>query len=517
MAFPVLHFMWERPRDFVEGREFMNSSSKSAARKYLNHLACALQVVLEFPYDYDYFHTLPGCETLSEQVNFQLNSAIALGEDDLFLKLEELTAQINILETRERFWLAREIAIWLDHHMTYEPTLDQHCYSVNSILPISTEPITIIGSLNNNDEETGICIAPYFRATDLHSRFNVDVLHRSFNRDVLFSANRELSNCRFYPKKKDTAITHCICSSQQFGSSHPGIFRVGFIPITDIPDLLTFNETVVDKDGGPAKERIFGEPRNPQIIETRLRNTLKAIAEMDLDLDLVYCPEMLGTKNMYEIDEDGILPYIDAIANECSSYNGILPRIIVLPSHTQDGNNICYITNGEGLYLGSQKKHKSYVDRREHYREALQEKNITQVSVIHIPGKERIVIMLCADFLETDPESDIHRIVFKHLNPSLVIVPSYTMGEEDFVSALPSIRQYGSSGIWGTCCGSLKTTKPYIGAASIIGTKAIPKMGNACRCGNACGKNDVCLFYIDLPLDVYMGQEEELQFHHITA
>lgn len=117
--------------------------------------------------------------------------------------------------------------------------------------------------------------------------------------------------------------------------------------------------------------------------------------------------------------------------------------------------------------------------------------------MIHIPGVHRIAVVICAEF---QPLRDhMAGVLCGSLGATLILVPSYSKGEQDFINSLSTLSDYGVSVVWGNCCGAARTPQ-VTGGCSIAGIDGIQRFGTQCRCGRSCEGTRACLYLTRLPL-----------------
>lgn len=488
-------------------------SSKSTEKEYLNYMARAIRVVTEFPAQYKEMQALADIERITQETFDKLKAAFVNGEKGFFDSLSELVDRIEDTTFSERFMIARAIAIWLDDHMTYEPEDEVLTFSIAMIVPFTTDELVYLNSLNDNVKATGICIMPYLEATECYGVNDNDEETKRITsphmHEVLWEMNDDLKRCRYRIANEGIIVEHIIMSWHARESVNSHFFRVAFSPLTRESELLDWTIENDVRPYGQVQKRRYNEPKNSDMLEKRLKSVIKFASESGLKCDLLFGPEMLGTNKMYQDDGSYVLKTLEE--NGCDPDD--VPKLIILPSRTNQGRNYCYIFNNYGEKLGEQYKMFPYRSKKEHYEEALDNHGEIRYFVIHIPRHARIVIMICKDFLEDDPH--LHELIYKQINPTLIIVPSYTIGETDFIESIQSGKKYGTSVVWGTCCGAPRASEAYIGAASIIRMDNISKMSDACTCGRKCDESKACIFYIDIPIKIREREKKNVEFKHL--
>ena len=148
--------------------------------------------------------------------------------------------------------------------------------------------------------------------------------------------------------------------------------------------------------------------------------------------------------------------------------------------------------------------------------------------------------MICAQFLAEDKQNNAE-ILFRCLGVDLLLVPSYSRGERDFVNKLGRFQEYGVSVVWGDSCNAVRETvcregefsddkeciyadscpdkdicvegkkrKLIVGAVFIAGTGDLFSLGKKAisHCGFRCALKYSCIFTIDFPLMITWDKPE---------
>lgn len=98
------------------------------------------------------------------------------------------------------------------------------------------------------------------------------------------------------------------------------------------------------------------------------------------------------------------------------------------------------------------------------------------------------------------------------IGATLILVPSYSNGERDFIDSLSTLKPYGTSVIWGNCCGAVCDDSPQmhtqrtIGGCSYAGIDCPNRFGTIANCNFHCGASSVCLFVVNIPTAVSQGK-----------
>lgn len=130
--------------------------------------------------------------------------------------------------------------------------------------------------------------------------------------------------------------------------------------------------------------------------------------------------------------------------------------------------------------------------------------------MIHMKNQQRIAIAICAEFI-ANPERITH-FLCEQLCATLLLVPSYSNGERDFIDSLSTLKPYGTSVIWGNCCGAVHDDKPHahmqrtVGGCSYAGIDCPNRFGTMAKCNFHCGTSSVCFFVVNIPTAVSQGK-----------
>lgn len=173
------------------------------------------------------------------------------------------------------------------------------------------------------------------------------------------------------------------------------------------------------------------------------------------------------------------------------------PFLTILPSFWHDGVNSVTVIDRFGRIIGRQKKRKRFYYRSQRCVEALQESDPNELLIIHVTGLHRIAITICADFLMME-EQQLKELLCAELGVTMLVVPSYSQGEQDFMNGLLSLARFGTTVIWGDCCGAVKPSR-IIGSCGVAGTDIPLKFGRYCKCGFSCKGRQSCVFLAKIP------------------
>ena len=480
-------------------------------QEYINIMACLLKSLLDVPdFKLSLLRVSTSYEEISNSIRTRFQTIYSQKASDLLNTIHELLDEMHNAPDNEQLCYAVSLCLCMDQMICYaDDTEGQEIVwtggriYLQSIVPFKSEktPI-IIKTLNQNYAETGVCIAPKFPVSKAHVPCGTDIIERDLSsRSALFGINRDLRNIMYYPWREDGYhVVHIILPERSRGGQVlPQETRIIFSPLTDCTDLLVLQKvSPFDMEGiqctGLALEKIS----NAQYVENRFTDNWKFACEQEPDI--FFAPEMLSTEQMVRIEYGGS-SFLKPLLKEVTLKGLRPPRITILPTHWSNGINRLLIFDETGRLLGAQCKCFPYIDQKNDLVEALLPQKSADVLLIHMKNQQRIAVVICAEFLASSHYVD--DFLCRQLGATLILIPSYSSGERDFVEMLPALKPYGTSAIWGNCCGAVKNQeKRIIGACSYAGIDMPRRFGSICKCGFNCGTLKKCLFQVDIPTDV---------------
>ena len=472
-------------------------------KKYINILANALCIVEKCGEIIGEIDAASNYSKYSQYIKDKLDSILVWDDKQFLDDLNHILEEIEASDGEEKVIYAVEFSKWLDFHITYmkkETDLkngNRQYVSLCHIVNTENNKIVRIGALNSNYNETKIWINPKFQVCHPYVMRDGNREERDIsNRDIFEGINGSLNNCCYFVFDNKNYVSNVIIPSDVL-CNEKKFLRIGFSPISDRKDIL--NTAYIDwTRKGIQQQGIAMRPiLCPESIQRRFCEDFKSAS--DREVDILFAPEMLGVEAM-ELVRGTKNEMIYKLSIERQQQFLPVPSIIVLPSYWFEYSNTATIIDGEGEVLGKQEKHIPYMNKKKHYIEALQEKDKWNTVLIHIPQKLRMAIIICAEFLSGKSEG-IFDLLCGSLCASLIIVPSYSSGEADFINALASLKMYGTTVVWGNCCGAIQPDEKAIGGCGIAGTQLTDVFGRFCKCGNSCANVDSCIFILDIPLD----------------
>lgn len=474
-------------------------STKLEISCYMDFLARAICVVERVFDSYNELYVCPNYDDIIEDVRDKLEMVWRQGLRNFFQYLNSLLCQIAKAESPQIGVRAAGICLWLDSHICYVSSADKAMFSLAKLFPLRLNHPVFVEALNKNYEETGIQISPRYKTVQLYDEITGKGRPLA-NRDAFAGMNGCFSNICYSHWKKPYIVQNVVIPPGRLSNDkqHPQL-KIAFCPMSSQNDDLIYKPVQMNWNRK--------EQSGIEVVGLKYEKALAKRLQQDWvvsckeEADIVFFPEMLGTSKLYKYSENCSNAlcelYKKAIKEEQDT-----PILTVLPSFWKDGVNAAMVLYQDGSVLGKQNKWTPFYDVKNRRLEALKEQMPRRLLLIHIPGIHRIAVMLCADFLDfQNTSSSARRIICEELGVSLLIVPSYSQGERDFVNLLSSLKSYGTTVIWGDCCGATIAPR-IIGGCSIAGIDAIERFGSYCLCENTCEKDTACIFLTKIPLKI---------------
>lgn len=473
----------------------------------MNILATLFRYISTFPYPPQFLHALDGFEATAERVHKEMDNLLDQCKDtESFLNVFQKKSLNIISEQNQRNVLkAYHTCIWLDQILTYDD-ISEGKLSLYYLIPLGISSYVSIGALNDNYEATGIWINPKLPVfqTVMTLDNGMERERPASNRDAFYGINGELVNICYSVWNRDY-IVHNIIIPYEYNitagnRNRTGNLRIGFVPVSDKHDLIIPDYKTVSEGSCTMKKMYVNSPRHEDIINSRLQYSLELACTHAADI--VFAPEMLGTEQTEQCTGHYNL-FIRKIYGHAVRNGNRPPLVTIMPSYWHDEVNNAAIIYRDGSILGRQKKHTPYIDFKSCSAEGIRMEKVKEIYLLHIYGIHRIVISICAEFISGFDKD----LICGQLGATMVIVPSYSHGERDFVSTLGTLFPYGTSVVWGDCCGAVAHSPRITGGYSLIGSNEICQMGSACKCGFSCSSGRGCLFLMDLPLKINYSKD----------
>lgn len=484
--------------------------TKEQSTSFMNILAGLLRFINEFKLPFQTIHALACFEAVGQRVCREMKESREQSADlDAFLKaLQEKCKGLAAEEDQDRILMAYHICKWMDQVLTYEDVEDVSTgkLSIYRLIPLRAFSYVEIDALNDNYRDTGIWInpkLPIFRSA--RTLDNGEEEERTAaSRNAFAGMNGELRNISYFVWNKGCAVHNIIIpyeyEENEAGDKADGTLKIGFIPVSDRADLIVPEYKTVKEGRYELSKMFIDGPRHTEEIDVRLQKGLE-LACSD-KVDIVFAPEMLGNEQTERCRGNYNL-YVRQIYSKAVMSGEKPPLVTVMPSYWNKETNSAAIIYRDGYIFGRQKKYTPYIDFRSCSMEGIKRENRREIYLIHIYGVHRIAISICAEFIDSF-NSDL---ICGQLGATLIIVPSYSHGERDFMNQLGTLFPYGTGVIWGDCCGAVAYSPKIIGGCSIVGHNEVHWMGKHCQCDYSCGMSTGCLFTVELPLKIVMSKE----------
>lgn len=489
-------------------------SSKEQAQLYMNYFARALSIVNLFPSCFSEIYALYNFEEKFTAMDAQLASFELSNPDAFLVALDKILFDTEQQDETTKIIHALAICQFLDRKLSYIADA-QNAFSIYHLVPLSNnKAVALETPLNTNYRETGIWINPKFSACLLYEHnASLQKDRRLFNRDSFVGLNGELKNCSFVKWDNSLSITNIVVPAEFLIERQEPRLKVAFCPVSNNKNLLDTDVSIINRNGIDYKGEHLTKIKFPDLIKDRFVHSWQLACENNADI--FFAPEMLCTEDML-IAADGHNLFVREMAMNALGEGNNVPSVTILPSYWYQGTNCCQIIYQDGQILGEQTKRFPFVDRSKCTLEAICFRDNNRIVMIHIPGVHRIVVMICADFL-TQQEDWLEKYICGQLQATLIIVPSYSSGEQDFINSLPIVKRYGTSVIWGNCCGAKNKGEKQIGGCGAVENDKISRFGESCICQSSCEGTAGCVFIVDMPLKITGDKEnDEVLVEHQT-
>ena len=399
---------------------------------------------------------------------------------------------------------AAALVFFIDERVTYDQANSAGKIDFSPLF--NTEKVNYYetGHLNSDDnlEQTGIWLNPKFEPGMMVEDAALQKVRPLGNRDSVYFFNNKLNHFRFFNHKKyPVSVKNIFLNSFEASS---GNLRIAFSPMcSNGKGLLKIKEVnVKDNEGFQRKGFLIEDINNGGQLNSRYKNDLSLAGE--LKADIFFGPEILGTEEM-TAEEYGYLPFLSDLFRE----NIQLPSLIFQPSFWKNGKNYSCVAAGTGEKLGEICKTQPFV-HKDLGMEALNKTEDQELLLIHIPQVACVSAMICAEFLAENGKN-CEDVLFSCLGVDLLLVPSFSSGERDFINKIGAFRQYGVNVIWGNSCSAVKEPENaekqkscLAGAVFIAGTGDTFEFGDKAleHCGFRCSEKNSCVFIADFPMKV---------------
>lgn len=500
----------------------------SLAQEFVNLMAKALQILVSVSREDLYtLNAMKDYSAIGNDVKQKIDTPTIESAQQLLERIRSILSIAQSCTNPDRLLYAKALCQYLDQLISYS---DDMCNStgiwannrifLHCLVPVQSDRTPVmLKSLNSNYLETGVCISPKFPVSNAINITSTPAMPRSLvSQNALYGINGSLLNVSYRPYEKDSPkVQHIILSERACHEGEqclPQETRIVFSPLTDRSDLLvTQNCDLPDQYQGFEITNLA----DPSYIEKRFSKTwLESCKKRP---DIFFAPEMLSTDNMIRI-ENGGSTFLRPLLKEAAMNGWIPPRLTIMPTHWKNRANQVLVFDETGQYLGTQFKCTPYVDQKKSRIEALSPANSADVLMIHMKNQQRVAIAICAEFITN--KKRISCFLCEQLEATLILVPSYSNGERDFVDSLPTLKPYGTSVIWGNCCGAVcdeesqGPTQRTVGGCSYAGIDNPTRFGPIVNCNFRCGTSSACFFMIDIPTTVSQSKVNSSSAPEIT-
>lgn len=457
-------------------------ASIQSTQKYMNIMAAALQIVTKIPQTFNEIFASQDYEEISTFVTTTLD---AYWNDDNYSLLHNIDDFLQTIheekDSNRQQIMAISFCLWLDFRITY--TRDENniagkraYFSLASLVSISKDDYAVEELFEKNIS----------------------------NRDIFEGINGLLKHCSYVLYDNKNIIKNIIISDTFLTEKDDCSFSIGFSPMSDRKDLLQLEDQPIERNGIKFNRELVKPLNHAEELLERLKNDWNLAA--DMNVDIFFAPELLGTSLSEKNDGE-----YNSFLWECSNLRLVsgknVPLLTILPSYWSNNYNRSTIVSLDGQIIGHQEKHIPFIDKKAHKMEALAEIQEWSTILIHIPNVHRIAIVICAEFLSD--QDRIQKFLCGSLGATLLIVPSYSRGEQDFINTLPVLKCYGTTIIWGNCCGAVASNEKAIGGCGIAGTTQTITFGSKCCCNFSCQNIKACVFKVKIPLDFELSKTTE--------
>lgn len=473
--------------------------------KYMNLIARACAVVTSYPDGLNNLSVMPGFRKTYDGTwnSIGMTWLTKNSVNDFIACIESEIDEIEAAVEDARYIKALAICLWLEENITYDDRSASDAaafFSVSQLLQFDgVNKFVIIEAMNTNFKETCIQIIPKFEICrhwdSEEGTTDNDRANPYANRDAFTGLNGKTHKVSFIKWKKDFFI-HNIVLSPRFIPNIEDVLNIAFCPLTNSDLLEKEYITVTDENPNYEAVKISGI-REPDVLLKRLEEDWRHACSVG-KADIIFYPEALGTHLSEEaVNGERYNKRVFAIAKEESKKGNKLPILTVLPSFCTNGENKASLLDKNGFIVAKQSKYEPYYNSNRNYREYLHNSSEKHYYVIHVPKLHRISVLICADFLAYD-QNDAEKL-FTEVGCTLLLVPSYSHGELDFVNKIQTLRPYGTTVIWGNSCGAAGDPR-VIGGCCVAGFDRVLRFNDYRDCAEGCAGVEKCAFIVSIPL-----------------
>lgn len=485
-----------------------------AIQTYVNLLAEALQILTQYTEaELSASKAAQDYTSIFDDVRRQLEEAKDKDATYLLETISGLLRKMNDVEAHLKVIYAEALSLGMDKLIDYADRQNiwgNGHFCLFDMVPIQNDrPFIRKKPLNDNWKEVGVCIMPKFPVSLAETHIALELKERSLSgRNMSYGINGDLINIGYYPWGEDTPNVHHVILSNRVlpdEQGFPSKTCIAFSPISDRQDILrTENKSNTEIGGFNCTGVFVNGVNNTEFLNARYAMSWEKACSFSPDV--FFAPEMIATDEMAAIENCGS-KYLKPLLTKVAADGKRPPRLTIMPTYWRNRMNKLLIFDETGKYVGEQLKRIAFIDEKNHLAEALiTPPENTDILLIHLKNQQRIAFAICAEYLLGNEEY-VSNFLCKTLGATLVLVPSYSKGEQDFLSAISAVKKYGTSVVWGNCCGAVaamgdEQVERIIGACSYAGADDIHRFGEKKKCNSSCGEAGYCVFCVEIPTRV---------------
>ena len=485
-------------------------NSVSAATLYIDYLARLLVIIDSFPLKAKQLFALHDFLNIANVAKKEFEALWKLDEKNFFMSLDAKISQLESSQTQDRYVTAYVLCIEMDACITFIDVCDKNKVSLYPIIPVKkNNPIIRTTPLNNNCSNTKIEIHPKFEVYQIDESIYGEQKTRAMsNKDAFSGINGYLTHISYTKSTDDYSVIDIVLDPPD--SFDGKEISIGFSPLTN-QDVVDFSEGIMQVQGISLKTNAVKGIKSTKRDNLKKRFESAWNAACKKQVDIVFFPELLGLDE-FETNQYSFNSYIKALSEQAIEKGLNPPKVTFLPSYCSEEANRISVVYQNGKLIGCQNKLYPYVDTNGYKMEAVRTTDCIQIVVLHLPGVHRIATLICSDYLTCSLEMQAK--LFADLGITLLLVPSYSKGEQDFINKLTDLKKYGTSVVWGNCCGATKP-KRIIGGCCVAALDSINRFDEVAKCDNECKQG--CIFITRIPLRIKRILRERVEIENLIV
>lgn len=245
----------------------------------MNILASLIGYIDKSSLPFRLIHGLVGFEAMEESVRKEMRALFDKSAIDTSLKsLQGKVKSIISKENQKNMLTAYHMCMWLDRMLSYEE-MALGKFSLYALIPLRAFSYVGIDALNDNYEETGICIIPQLPIfkTAMLLDDGTERERTAAGRDAFPGMNGELRNIAYY-EWNNRCIVHNITVPYEYREAQgmgngKGNIKVGFIPVSDRTDIIVPSYKDVRNGKYKLREMHIDTPHHEEIIHNVRRSS----------------------------------------------------------------------------------------------------------------------------------------------------------------------------------------------------------------------------------------------------